>query len=151
MIAERYGAGDDAGLAALVHQAAWLMLAVTAFVTLVAVLVGRTVLGLFGPEFAVGYIPLVIILAGHCCRAVAGPAGFLMTMTRLEKHATAVFGGGAFVNIALSLLLIPKFGTTGAAVSTACSALAWSVAAVVLVRVKLRLSPTLIALWGCSG
>jgi O-antigen/teichoic acid export membrane protein len=144
MIAERYSAKDHAGLEKISRQAAWLMIAVTTVVMLAAVLLGRWALGLFGPAFVVAYGPLLILLAGQCCRTVAGPAGFMMTMTRLEKRATAVFGGGAVTNIALSLLLIPPLGTVGAALAAAAGALYWSVAAVILVRGKLRLNPTVL-------
>ncbi len=146
MIAERYAANDHAALKRLVHRAAWLTFAITVIVSLITVLVGRWVLGLFGPGFTVAYVPLLIILGGQCVNAAAGPVGFLMAMTRFERQAPAIFGGGAALNLLLSVVLIPELGIIGAAVATAVATIAWNVAAFLFVRRKLGVNPTVLPL-----
>ena len=145
MIAERYAADNHKELARLSRQAAWLMLAGTVTISVGTALLGRWVLGLFGPGFGVAYAPLLIILVGQCVLAAAGPAGFLMTMIRLEREASFVFGGGAMANIFLSVALIPHFGVIGAAVATTISTIVWSIASVVLVQSRLKLNATVFA------
>lgn len=144
LIAERYAAGDRDALAKLVHRAAWLTFSVTGLVCLVAAGLGRWILGLFGPGFEVAYIPLLIILGGQCVNAASGPVGFLMTMTRFERQAPAIFGGGAVVNVLLSVLLIPQLGILGAATATATATVVWNVAALVFVRRNLDVNPTIV-------
>ena len=143
MIAECYAAGNHATLSRLVHRAAWLTFAVTATVSLAAAIGGRWVLELFGSGFSVAYVPLLIILGGQCVNASTGPVGFLMTMTRFEAQAPWIFGGGAVLNLLLSILLIPSLGIVGAAIAIATATIAWNLAALVFVRRKLGVNPTI--------
>jgi len=144
MIAECYAAGEHARLKRLVHRAAWFTFVVTASVSLATAVSGRWLLELFGSGFVVAYVPLLIILGGQCVNAAAGPVGFLMTMTRFESQAPWIFGGGAVLNLLLSALLIPSLGIIGAAVATATATVTWNVSALVFVRRKLGVNPTVL-------
>ena len=145
MIAESYVAGDHARMAKMVHHAARLTFVVTMAVAVPLAIAGHWVLGLFGKGFAeAAYVPLLIILLGQCINATAGPVGFLMTMTRYEREAPWFTGGAALLNVLLSLALIPSFGLIGAAIATAFSTIAWNLAALVFVRRKLGVNPTIL-------
>jgi O-antigen/teichoic acid export membrane protein len=48
------------------------------------------------------------------------------------------------LNVLLSLALIPPFGLIGAAIATAFSTIAWNLAALVFVRRKLGVNPTIL-------
>ena len=147
MIAESYAADDHAKLAKLVHHAARLTFVVTVVVALAIAIAGHWVLGLFGkgfPESA--YVPLLIILGGQCISAAAGPVGFLMTMTRYEREASWFLGASALLNVLLSVALIPAFGLIGAAIASAGSTIAWNLSALVFVRARLDVNPTVLPL-----
>ena len=145
MIAESYVAGDHARMANMVHHAARLTFVVTMAVALPLAVAGHWILGLFGKGFAeAAYVPLLIILLGQCINATAGPVGFLMTMTRYEREAPWFTGSAALLNVLLSLALIPPFGLIGAAIATAFSTIAWNLAALVFVRRKLGVNPTIL-------
>ena len=146
MIAERYAAGDHATLERVVHRAAWLTFVVTAAVSLVLAIAGRWVLEIFGSGFSIAYVPLLIILGGQCLKAATGPVGFLMTMTRFESQAPWIFGGGAALNLFLSVLLIPFLGIVGAALATASATIVRNVVAFVFVRRRLGVNPTIFPL-----
>lgn len=149
MIAESYAADDHAKLARLVHHAAKLTFVVTVAVALAIAIAGHWVLGWFGkgfPESA--YVPLLIILGGQCISAAAGPVGFLMTMTRYEREASWFLGVSALLNVLLSVALIPAFGLIGAAIASAASTIAWNLSALVFVRVRLDVNPTVLPLPG---
>jgi len=146
MIAERYAASDHAGLARLVHRAAWLTFGVTFVAALAAALLGRRLLGLFGPGFEAAYVPLLVILAAQCVNAATGPVGYVMTMTRFERQAPLIFGGGALLNVALSFLLVPGLGMLGAAIAAACATACWKITAFFFVRRKLGINPTVLPL-----
>lgn len=149
MIAESYAAKDHATLDRLVRHAAKLTFIVTAAVTLALAIAGPWILGLFGKGFAeVAYVPLLIILGGQCVSAAAGPVGFLMTMTRYERQASWFMGFGAGLNVLLSLALIPRFGLIGAAIASASGIVAWNLSALLFVRTRLDVNPTVLRLPG---
>lgn len=147
MIAERYAAGDHTGLAMLVRRAAWVTFGITAAASIGIALLGRWILTLFGSEFGVAYVPLLVVLAGQCVNASVGPVGYLMTMTRFERQAPLVFGCGALLNILLGVLLVPKFGMLGAAIATATATVAWNLCALIFVRKRLGITPSVFQ-WG---
>lgn len=147
MIAESYVAADHATLKRLVHHAARLTFAVTAAVALAVAIAGYWVLGLFGKGFAeVAYVPLLIILAGQCISAAAGPVGFLMTMTKYERQASWFTALAAGSNVLLSVALIPRFGLIGAAVASASGIIVWNLSGLVFVRTRLDVNPTVLPL-----
>lgn len=149
MIAESYAANDHATLARLVRHAAKLIFVVTAATTLATAVVGHWVLGLFGKGFAeAAYIPLLIILGGQCLSAVAGPVGFLLTMTRYERQASWFLGLAAALNVLLSIALIPVFGLIGAAIASALGNIAWNLSGLLFVRTQLDVNPTVLPLAG---
>lgn len=79
------------------------------------------ILGLLGPAFVAGWMPLSILSVGYYCKTVVGVAGVLLVVggkPRLEVWNGVVT---ATLNICLNLLLIPRFGLIGAAFSTGTS------------------------------
>lgn len=74
----------------------------------------------FGAEFSASITPLILLLPGVVCFAVARPIisigqGKGTSGIRILIFAT---GGSAILNLLLNLLLIPRFGMHGAAVAT---------------------------------
>jgi O-antigen/teichoic acid export membrane protein len=67
-------------------------------------------------------------------------------MTGYERHAALIFLFAAMLNIALNILLIPLFGTMGAAFSTAGTMILWNIAAGLIVWKKLKIKPSFL---GC--
>lgn len=151
MIAESYAVEDHATMAKLVHHAAKLTFVVTVTVGIGIAVAGYWVLGLFGKGFAeAAFIPLLIILAGQCISAAAGPVGFLMTMTRYERQASWFMALAATLNIVLSVALIPLFGLVGAAIASAAGIVAWNLSGLLFVRSRLDVNPTVLPLPGKS-
>lgn len=86
---------------------------------------GQPLLGLiFGQDYVLAFTPLLILAFGKAAYATVGFAGLALSMFGLASVATAVTLLTAVVNIGLNWILIPPFGTAGAAVASACSALA---------------------------
>lgn len=72
----------------------------------------------FGPEFTVSYLPMLLLLPGVVCFAIARPiyaVGQGHGDIKLLVISTAV---AASINLVLNLALIPPFGMYGAAVAT---------------------------------
>ena len=112
---------DRAGLAAYVQQASrwtfWPSLAAGLGLLLVAPLL----LSLFGQNFESGYPVLAVLLLGVLARASIGPADALLTMSGQQKICAVIYAATFALNIALNLLLIPRFGLVGAAAATSLS------------------------------
>jgi O-antigen/teichoic acid export membrane protein len=138
--AELHSVGDRAGLQAFVHNIIqwifWPTLAAAAFI-LVA---GQFALGLFGEGFVAGYPLLMILIIGFLVRASTGPIEYLLNMTDNQNVTAAAYGGAAALNIALNLLLIPRFGLEGAASATAVSLVCASLWLFVAVRRRLGIT-----------
>ncbi|GGD11917.1 oligosaccharide flippase family protein [Pyruvatibacter mobilis] len=86
--------------------------------------VGGYVLTLFGPGFDAGHIVLLILVMGYVARCTVGPLEYLLSMTGKQMVATWVICTSAALNLGLNALLIPEFGTMGAAIATLASLIA---------------------------
>lgn len=125
LIAERYDAGDLKGLETLVRRGARVGFAGGVAATLLVAVVGRWALGLFGPGFTVAYYPLLVLLCGYCVMTAIGPGGFVLSMTAYQSQASAFAAVGFVVNATLAILLVPRFGALGAALSAAAQLIVW--------------------------
>ena len=97
----------------------WLFLTGISSVTFVCVYSRQLLSIFFGKVFAEGYIPLILVALSFFAYSLVFPLeNILMVMkkTKLILFNTAL---AVVFNITLNLLLIPKFGIYGAALSTA--------------------------------
>lgn len=108
----------------------------------VLILLGPFLLGLYGPDFAAGFPPLVILVLSQVIGSAGGSVGFLLSMTGNERLAAWLTGGVGFLNLLLNLLLIPRFGLVGAALATGIANVAWTAVLAVAVRRSLGVRPT---------
>lgn len=125
MIAERYDARDMHGLQSVAVQGARIGLAGALAVALFCVVAGKWVLGLFGHDFAVAYVPLLILLLGYCGSTCFGEVGFMLSMTRYQKQASFFVLVGIAANCIATVLLVPRLGASGAAIGAALSLVIW--------------------------
>lgn len=69
---------------------------------------------LYGENFKKSYIPMVILIAGHFVNSVSGSTSNFMNMTGNHIPQRNIMMYTLFLSITLNLMLIPKFGITGA-------------------------------------
>ncbi len=93
----------------------WPSLAAAAFF----LLSGRYVLALFGKEFPAAWPVMFALVSGHLARALAGPVQALLVVSGRQNFTAMITGLAAATNIALNLLLIPRFSLVGAGAATA--------------------------------
>lgn len=74
-----------------------------------------------GADFANADTVLIILLAAFAISAAFAPALPMLTMTGNARYAAIANVGSLVLNTALNFVLIPQFGGTGAAISTAVS------------------------------
>jgi O-antigen/teichoic acid export membrane protein len=106
---------------------------------IVILAVGKPMLQLFGTRFAEGYHLMFILAVGLMARATIGPIERLLSMLGEQRMCAAVFATAFALNVGLCVVLIPRFGSTGAAVSTAIALICESVLLYAVTRRRLGL------------
>lgn len=87
---------------------------------------GRELLSaVFGVVYASAFWPLAILSVGQLSYVASGPSGLLLGMTGHERESAGAAGIAAIFNIALNVVLIPRFGAIGAALATVSAVLIW--------------------------
>lgn len=132
-----YAEGKLSELAYVARRTTALIAGITFPVLIVILLFSRTILALFGPEFVAASPALLILATGHFVNAVTGSVGYLLMMTGHERIVRTITILAAGLNIILNLLLIPRYGTIGAAVATATSLAVMNIGCAIMVWAKL--------------
>lgn len=139
MIARLHSTGRHEELQKIVRLASKGIFLLTLPIALVLLIFGHQILGLFGQEFSAGYPVLVILVCGQLVNALAGPVGYLMTMTGHQNHAARIVSISALMNLTLNVLLIPLWGMLGAAVANALSTATWNILMLRFVKKELSI------------
>lgn len=146
MIARLHSTGRHQELQKMVRLAAKGIFLFTVPVALLVMVFGREILALFGAGFSEGYPVLAILVGGQIVNALAGPVGYLMSMTGHQEKAAKMVALSAGLNLLLNVILIPSFGMIGAAVATAMSTATWNILMLRFVRMELVLDSSAISL-----
>ena len=137
-LARLYALQDHARLKQTARIGALVTALCAAPLVLVYIFACKSIFGLaFVHAYVAAWLPLVILSVGQFINASVGSVGLLLNMTGHERDTVWVLGGTALLNIVLNAVLIPYFGMTGAAVSTAISMATWNL--MMTLRVKRRL------------
>lgn len=111
---------------------------VTLPLTLFFIVFGKYILGLFGEEFILSYSALVFLLIGQFVNAISGSVGNFLNMTGYQRLFNYIILFSAILNIILNLILIPKFGISGAAFASMISFISWNLISSIIVRRKFQ-------------
>ena len=119
--AEYHALGDKQRLSAYVAHAInwtfWPSLAAT----IVLLALGKPLLWLFGSQFVVGYDIMFVAAIGLVVRSAIGPVERLLNMLGHQHICAAAYAAAFVMNLALCVLLVPRFGGHGAAAATSIS------------------------------
>jgi len=85
----------------------------------VVMVLARHMLLVFGPDFERASSVLVIGTLGQLVNCAVGSVGFLLLMSGNERRLIKVQAAGGIFMIVANLILIPRFGITGAAAAAA--------------------------------
>lgn len=96
---------------------------------------------LFGREYVLGALPMVILTIGQLVNVGTGAVGFLLIMTGRQSRWLVISGTALLASVGLHLWLIPRLGLIGAAISTTISVSGLYLAGLFLVRQSLALWP----------
>ena len=134
MFSEFFTKKDMEGIRRTTHQIGYLNLALSTPIFLIIVLAPTFVLGLFGPEFKVAAVTVIVLAAGQLVNALCGPVLYILNMTGMEKVAQRIMIITSILNVGLNLWLIPEYGFRGAAIATSFSMVLWNILAVIYIR-----------------
>lgn len=143
-IASYYAKKNIEGMQKMITLVAHLSFWPSLIVTLLLVLYGNFLLGLFGSEFIIVKTELSILAFGNLISAGAGPVGYLMILTGYQVQAVRVYGMTAIVHIILNAIGISMLGTLGAAIATSVSMILWNILLYVLVVKELEIRPSIV-------
>ena len=113
---------------------------------LVLVFFGHQLLGLFDASYNGAYGVLLVLAVGYFVDAMAGPNAYLMQMTGLESAYLKIMATCYVFVLAAQLLLVPLYGGIGAAIASACGIVIWNIWAIILLRNRKGLDPSVFGL-----
>lgn len=113
---------------------------------LVLIAFGHQLLGLFDASYSSAYAVLLVLAVGYFVDAMAGPNAYLMQMTGLESAYLKIMGTCYAFVLAAQLILVPLYGGIGAALASACGIVIWNIWAIVLLRQRKGLDPSVFGL-----
>ncbi|PSO64776.1 MAG: flippase [Cyanobacteria bacterium QH_2_48_84] len=145
-----YTQGDREGLQKLVSTVAHWIFWLSLIIALCLIIFARPILGIFGAEFVAARWGLTILVLGQLINVGVGSVGYLMIMTGHQNQSTYIFGFSALANVILNALLIPRFGTIGAAIATATTMALWNISLHFLVVKHLHVYPSIVANLGLA-
>lgn len=102
---------------------------------------GKVLAAMYGARYTGGARPLIIFSIMRLFDVLAGPAGILLIFTARQKLFSVISGGGLLVCAILNYLLIPRFGSVGAALATASASIGMMMALMIAVRARIGAWP----------
>lgn len=146
-VAELFVGGEREKLSALVGRASLVSVALSIPLFILFIFAGRQVIGgLYGGEYGMAYICLMILSVGQFFAVVGSASGLVLNMGGCQWLTAAGVVGAVVINLSMGLLLVPRLGATGSAVSASC-ALCFSAVFLSVCSIKvLRINPTFLKL-----
>lgn len=141
MLAEYFEKRDFSNIQTVLTWSARIAALVAVPMVMVLYVFGEHLLALFGEEFIVGQSALQILLIGSVVNATVSSVGFALVMGGQQNKAAAIMAVAVLVNVALNVLLIPRYGIQGAATATVICMIFWKFSMFVVVR----------SLWGVNA
>lgn len=123
-----FAENDMIGLQKLVTLSSRAILILATVPSVIFIIGGESVINFaYGKEYISGVLSLNILVVGQLLNAAFGSVGALLNMTGHEKDSMKGMLIALFVNISLSLIIVPLLGMEGAAISTALSLIVWNI------------------------
>ncbi|MDS1269804.1 polysaccharide biosynthesis C-terminal domain-containing protein [Lipingzhangella sp. LS1_29] len=122
---------DTAGTNTLYQASTAWLVALTWPLYLPVIVYAPVLMGLFGPDYPVGAVALVVVAVGMLLNAACGMSDLALTMTGRTGWNLVNNLGALLVNVALCVALVPVLGAVGAALAWVAGTLTRCVAALV--------------------
>lgn len=117
-MAELYGQREFEQLKKLTHNSTRLIAVLSIPIVLMLIVFNKYILSYWGSDVVEGGPTLIIVSVGVLFSAMAGNVDQILNMTENQKILRNITIFSFFVNLALSYILIPKYGIEGAALAS---------------------------------
>jgi O-antigen/teichoic acid export membrane protein len=131
VFAELYQKKDIAALNKQVKQSTKISFFITLPFTVIVCVLNAEILQLFGTEFMLAGTALVLLAIGNFISSISGSVGILLQMTGHQKAYNKIITSTAIGSILLNIILIPRFGITGAAIASGSAKIIQNIASVI--------------------
>lgn len=138
-------------LKVLARSMTWITMAVVAAGLIVVLILGKTLLGIFGPRFEAEMPALIILTLGTAALALSGPAPVMLQHTGHEGVYARIVAYAFAARTVLMLGLVPLFNTEGAALAWTISALGMAIAINIACRARVGIDPSPLGLLRRDG
>lgn len=127
---------DLKGFKLLVRYATIINVSASVIGISILIIFREMILNVFGDEFLIATVALIILCLGQLFNAFGGPVAAILLMTGRQKIFQNILLIALVINVTLNLLLIEPLGINGVAIGTATSLAFWNVASVIYVKLK---------------
>ncbi len=141
IIADLYNRGELAKLGSIFKVATRWIVTLSLPICLFLIVERQTLLAIFGKDFVVAELVLVILAGAHIVNASVGNVGAMLVMSGHSWLALANNTGSMALNIVLGYLLIPAHGIVGAGLAAAAALVLVNLVRLVEVRILMGVSP----------
>ena len=138
--ATKHALGDYHGLAKVINQSTSIIFLLTLPIFLIIAIFPYYFLQILGASFVAGVPILVILIAGQFFKSFCGSTDYLLQMTGYEKIFQKIILSAMIVNVLLNLILIPNFGSYGAAIANSCTIIYWNLVSTYFIKIKLKIN-----------
>ncbi len=148
LMASIYTSGDLDELRNLIRESSRWILSISIPIILILILEGDLILKLvFGEEFISGYTSLLILVIGQLINTSTGLVGYLLQMTGGHRAIMKINISWGILNVIFNIILVPRFGIVGAAMSTAFCLAMGNITALIAVYHRLSVLTLAKGLW----
>ena len=141
--ANKYALGDTKGLAQIVNQSTAVIFLLTLPIFIIIAIFPTLFLSIFGHSFVDGVPILIILIFGQFFKSFCGSTDYLLQMTGHEKIFQKIILSAMVLNVLLNLILIPNFGSYGAAIANTSTIIYWNIIATYYIKIKLNINALL--------
>lgn len=141
LISEAHARHDKPRLEFLFRAATRWVLMIAIPLATTFVLFGSSILALFGTDFRIGYLALMIVIGGEVVHILVGPVGHMLLMTGYSRIRLINSIILVFIQLVLGLTLIPLLQLQGAAIVAAVSMAVVSLLGLIEVWALLKVHP----------
>ncbi len=133
-IAELHAKGEMKRLAVVVQNTTKLIFWTSAPPLILFIIFPKFFLGVFGQDFLIGAVALMILSIGQFINAATGPVGNLLMMTGKQDVNRNIVIGTTIFTVILNAIVIPKYGIIGAAVVNVIGIFLYNIIPFILVK-----------------
>jgi len=136
---EMFWSKNTGALQKLVSQSVRIMFWASLILSIVIWIGSGWILNVFGETFIEGQWVLVILVLGQLINASTGSVGVLLNMSGNQKIFRNIIICSTILISLLCLILIPRYGIVGAAISFCINEIFWNITAAYFVKSKLNI------------